>query len=252
MFSQPLRAPSVSLLAACALLACVLPAAAAAADVITVGASADNTLFEDSLGSLSSGAGQHMFAGRILTGGTRRAAIRFDFSIVPAGVIVTGVTLRLNMSRTVSTGEAISLHPITQNWGQAGSNAGMGGAGAPAQAGDATWLHSTFNTTLWANPGGDFAASSSASTIVGGTGFYTWSGASMVTDVQSWLAGADNFGWMILGNEADVQSVKRFDTRENTNASVRPVLTITYIIPTPAPAAFVAGAMLALAARRRR
>jgi len=252
MFSEPLRAPSVSSLAACALLACILPAAAASADVISVGASADNTLFEDSLGSLSSGAGQHMFAGRLLTGSIRRAAIRFDLSSVPAGAIVTGVTMRLSMSRSVSTGEETTLHTITQNWGQAGSNAGMGGAGAPAQPGDATWLHAAFNTTLWANAGGDFAAAPSASTIVGGNGFYSWSSASMAADVQSWLNGSGNFGWMILGNEADVQSAKRFDTRENADASVRPVLTITYIIPSPAPAAFIAAAMLPLAARRRR
>jgi hypothetical protein len=54
--------------------------------------------------------------------------------------------------------------------------------------------------------------------------------------VQSWVSTpANNFGWIILADEVDVQSALRLNTRENT--SNPPQLTITYQIPcgTPTP-----------------
>ncbi len=218
---------------------------------ISLGASADNTLFQDTLGALSSGAGQFLYAGTLNSGSIRRGVVRFDVSTVPAGAVITGATLRLHMSRSVSSSEEIGLHRMTRSWGEAGSNSGQSGAGAPAQAGDATWLHAFSGGAAWANAGGDFVSSASATTIVGGEAFYTWSSSDLIADVQSWVNGGGNFGWAVLGNESIGQTVKRFDTRENANASFRPDLTITYVIPAPGTA-LLAGAGLALVARRRR
>ena len=46
----------------------------AGADVITLGASQDNTLYEHPVGALSNGNGVSMFAGRTVNGDLRRAA----------------------------------------------------------------------------------------------------------------------------------------------------------------------------------
>ena len=36
----------------------------------------------------------------------------------------------------------------------------------------------------------------------------------MVADVQSWLDNpATNFGWLVLGDESDILTAKRFDTQ---------------------------------------
>jgi len=51
----------------------------------------------------------------------------------------------------------------------------------------------------------------------------------MVADVQLWLnTPANNFGWLVLGNESGSQTAKKFDTRENSNPANRPVLTVFY------------------------
>lgn len=116
--------------------------------------------------------------------------------------------------------------------GEGSSNAGSpGGGGAPAQPGDATWLHNFFNTSFWTSAGGDTAASVSASTAVSTNNrLYTWSGSGLVADVQSWVADpASNFGWLMTGNESNQQSAQRFHTSEN--ASNKPQLTVTYALP---------------------
>lgn len=48
-------------------------------------------------------------------------------------------------------------------------------------------------------------------------------------DVQGWLdSPSRNFGWLLLGNESAFPTTKRFDSRENPTASVRPKLTVDY------------------------
>jgi hypothetical protein len=118
-----------------------------------------------------------------------------------------------------------------KDWGEGASNAGTpGGGGAPAQSGDATWLHNVFNTSFWNTLGGDFSNEISASTAVSTNNrTYTWSGGGMVADVQSWIANSgSNFGWLIAGNEGIEQSAQRFHTGENANN--KPQLTVTYTL----------------------
>jgi len=82
--------------------------------------------------------------------------------------------------------------------------------------------------------GGDFSSTVSASQSVGAIGEYAWSSAQMVADVQSWLDNpANNFGWLVLGDESESATAKRFDTRESTSP---PVLSIEYsVAPLPRP-----------------
>ena len=124
------------------------------------------------------------------------------------------------------------------DWGEGASNAGSpGGDGAPAQAGDATWLHTFYNTSFWTTPGGDFSPTISATTPVGAVNTtHQWGGSGLLADVQSWVSNpASNFGWVIRANEIDVASAQRLDSREHTTHP--PQLTITYQVPcaTPTP-----------------
>ena len=130
----------------------------------------------------------------------------------------------------------VSVSKALLDWGEGASNAGSpGGGGAPAQPGDATWLHTFYNTNFWNTPGGDFSgASSSTTTVTTVNTSYSWSGSGLVADVQTWLSNpSTNFGWVIRGNETTVGATQRFNSRENS--SNPPQLTITYQVPTPTP-----------------
>ena len=196
----------------------------------------DNTLYEQPRGILSNGAGQHFFAGKTNSGVIKRGVIAFDITgSMPAGSTVTRVSLSLFMSRTQAANQMIELHRLLSDWGEGGSDAsGEEGGGARATTGDATWLHTFFDTAMWANPGGDFSATVSASAPVGATSTYTWSSPQMDADVQAWLdQPASNFGWLLLGNESQDQTTKRFDSRENAVAGNRPRLDVIYAPPEP-------------------
>ena len=58
----------------------------------------------------------------------------------------------------------------------------------------------------------------------------------MVADVQAWVNNAaSNFGWLVLGDESEAATAKRFDTRESASP---PILTIEYTAagrPSPTP-----------------
>lgn len=208
--------------------------------VVTLSTSADNTLYQDPSGNLSNGAGQHFYVGDNgkPTNSIRRGLVKFDLSSIPTGATITAVTLMLHMSKTAAGAENIDLHVAQKNWGEGASNAATGGAGSgegdgiQATAGDATWTFNVFNTQSWTNAGGDFSATVSATTSVDGVGSYQWTGDGLVADVQSWLNNtATNFGWVLTGNEATTRTAKEFDTKENTTAANRPVLSVTYTTP---------------------
>jgi uncharacterized repeat protein (TIGR01451 family) len=213
--------------------------------VITLSPVADNTLYQDTTGHLSNGAGQHFYVGDTVqaTNFIRRGAIKFDTSSIPAGSIINSVTMSLHMSLTIDpAAEPIVLHRAMKNWGEGTSNAAIGdahageGAGAQATAGDVTWLYTFFNSQSWTSPGGDFASAASATTPVAGVGNYQWSGSGLAADVQQWVNNpAASFGWIITGNETAKPTAKQFDTKENAVPANRPVLTIDFTPPQSPP-----------------
>jgi hypothetical protein len=243
--------------AGCALAACLLGGVACSARAIGVAipAAADNTLYEDPTGALSNGMGTAMFAGTTsqISNAIRRGLVRFDIAAaVPAGSTITSATLRLHHASSNLADRTITLHHVLAPWGEGASNAisGNGGGGAPSQAGDATWLHRTFHTDFWVVAGGDFDPSPVASTVVGGIGSYAWSGPGFVDEVQAILDGSiSNFGWLLLGVEGTAGTTKRFATREEPNAALRPSLVIEYI---PAPSSAMVLVLAARLTRRRR
>jgi FtsP/CotA-like multicopper oxidase with cupredoxin domain len=216
------------------------------AGVTVLNASKDNTLYEKSDGSLSNGAGSYFFAGRTTQGlgdSVRRGLIAFDVAAsIPAGSTINSVTLALYMSRSNSgqSNQPVALHKLLADWGESTSNAGgQEGSGDSAAIGDATWLHTFYDTLLWAAPGGDFSPTASATTTIGDTaGTYAWSSAQVVADVQWWLDNPSmNYGWLLKGNESEQPTSKRFDSRDNNDPGKRPRLTIEFTPPgaTPTP-----------------
>jgi len=195
----------------------------------------DNTLYESASGDLSNGAGMHFFAGN--SGGNliRRGLVSFAIGdSIPAGSNIDSVKLTLHMSRSNAGGTTVSLHRVEADWGEGSSIAtgdgGGEGNGGTASAGDATWIHTFFSSANWSTTGGDFSATESSNQTVTGIGDYTWgSTVEMVADVQDWLDNpANNFGWIVLGDESSSGTAKRFDSRENPTEGNRPKLTVIY------------------------
>jgi hypothetical protein len=234
------------------------------AATVTIGASKDNTLYEE--GELSNGAGNCHFAGKTgVTGdlSRRRTVIAFDIAgALPDDAVISAVTLTLYLSKTRfgAPVTATSLFPLLADWGEGTSKAfDPEGQGAPATPGDATWTQRFFGggATNWTTPGGDFNSQASATTQVGSLTNdipvpFSWSGPRMVADAQSWLTSpSTNFGWLIISNEVADQAAKRFNSRTNPVLSTRPALAITYeIIPEPGTAGMLSLGLLLLPRRR--
>lgn len=193
----------------------------------------DNTLYESTTGDVSNGAGSFFFVGKTSGASTRRGLVAFDLAgKVPAGATIVSATLQLQMSKTSAGATSVSLHRALRDWGEGASNADANeGRGGNAATGDATWLHTFFNTTLWQTPGGDFAPTATATSSVAGIGVYQWTSAALVADVQGWLDDpTSNLGWVIVGDESSSGTAKRFSARENSTAANRPQLTIVYTV----------------------
>jgi len=216
-----------------------------AADSVVIHPVRDATLIEDAQGSLATGSGPAFFAGRIAStiNALRRGLVLFDVAAaVPPGSTIEAVRLRLNVSLSPPGADpaTVQLFRVTQSWGE-GASSSFGGTGAPAQPGDATWIHRVHPDVLWSQPGGDFDPEAHGGTVVHLPGPYAWeSNADMVADVQAWLDDpGSNFGWMIVGDESRLQTARRFDSRETSDPSLRPALEIVYGVPCrPDPAGF--------------
>ena len=203
-------------------------------DSITISPSRDNTLFEDPAGALSSGAGPGLFAGNNSGSNTRRAVIYFAVAgHIPAGATIDSVALSLYVSSAPNdTPQLFGVHRMLSDWGE-GASSSVGGAGAAAEPGDATWLHTFYPDQFWGSPGGDFHPAATADALVGGPGSYTWSSPALITDVQLWIDGlAPDWGWIVIGNETVAATVRRFDSRENGTVENRPGLFVKFTPPT--------------------
>lgn len=227
----------VTLVLAGWLIACGLDAHAA---TVLIPAESDNTLYEDPDGAFSNGAGQHFFAGLTGAGVKRRAVLRFALAgSLPPDVTIHAVELRLNASQVTLGARPVSLHRALAAWGEGTSDAtGNEGAGATSTAGDATWIHAFYPGTLWAALGGDFEAAASATTLVDGLGPYAWlSTPALVNDARLWQTSPGlNYGWVLVGDETAASTAKRFDSSENPNPLVWPVLVVEYEVTVPVEA----------------
>jgi hypothetical protein len=207
---------------------------------LQVTSSKDNTLYETADGSLSNGIGNYSFIG--ITGNLdgqnkRRALYLFDVSSIPPQTVINSVSVNFTISKTspAAIASTANLHLLLSNWGEGTSfSGGSGGAGAPSTPGDATWVHSFFDTQNWNTAGGDFNPISSATTSYGTTNqvITFQSNNSLIADVQLWVdTPENNFGWILLGDENNFQNARRLNTHEHTTGL--PELIINYEGPDP-------------------
>jgi hypothetical protein len=234
--------------------------------VVELEADRDNTLFETSEDSTSSGAGTRLYlkgpGESFYVSERRRFLLHFDLEgSIPPGTTILSAELRLTLDKTdifASGPILVSLHRVTRDWGEGSSDAGVpGGEGTAAATGDATWLHTFYSDLFWTIPGGDFDATPSATAGVGTTlTGYSWgSTPELVSDVQAWrLDSASNFGWLLTTDVVD--SGRRFYSRESEPEgegeldSNRPTLILT--LPEPAGPGSAAAVLVVIAALRSR
>lgn len=206
----------------------------------------DNTMFSEN-GAVSDARG-YLYAGRtgVISGSSdlRRALIAFDLAGLPAGSVIESAQLKLYLNRIgpAAGGKTLSLHRLTETWGEGTSQNTTGGTGAPATTDDATWTHRFYNTTMWTTTGGAFQATTSATTTAPGSvppagTLITWASTpDLVSDTQSWLNNpATNAGWILRCDEATDGTACRFDSGEY--GGTPPALEISYLT-TPPPSHF--------------
>lgn len=208
----------------------------AGAEFVIVPASRDNVLYENSEGALSNGEGEFLFVGRNnqVQNSKRRSVVRFDVAAhLPPSAWVAGAELALYLDKTSSSlTEMASLHRVLRDWGEGASRTpGGGGGGDSAEVNDATWLHTYYDTAFWAAPGGDFSPTSSASVAVDTSrGFKIFTSQTLADDVARFYSHPDsNFGWILVGNEAQSGSVRKFVSHDHPDTLLRPVLRL-YVV----------------------
>lgn len=230
------------------------------ADLVSVQAVADATLYQSTDGSVANGAGQYSFAGRTNQGFTRRALVRFDLAgAVPTDATITAVRLVMNVSQANGGVRNVSLHRALTAWTTGASDPDLTESnGAPALAGDATWLHASYqpdgSSAFWTNAGGDYAANASSSLATTTAGLQTWESAGLLADVLAFRADpSSNLGWFLIGDESVAGTARRFDSADSAAlGGIVPRLEIEFTaVPEPGSLALIGTAAL-LAGRRRR
>jgi hypothetical protein len=168
-----------------------------------------------------------------------RALLRFDLGTnVPAGAVITNVSLKLRVTKEKGTASAIQtqFHRLTKDWTE-GTKTGKAG-GAIGANGEATWKSRKKGVADWTGDGaeGDFNPAISATIAIDNTGAYTVNSTeALLTDVRTWLAApTNNFGWILVAEQEAVQgSARRIASREDSSQA--PTLTIGFTTPPPPP-----------------
>jgi spore coat protein A len=198
----------------------------------------DNTLAEE-LPDNSSGECDSLFAGNTDDNQKppykRRSLLQFDIAgNIPPGAIINSVTLSMTITRGGNNANAtFSLHRLLDDWVEGTNGCGPrgGGQGEPTAGGGATWNDAEGGVTAWGSPGGDFVATASGSTPVVGATNPVWDStapgnADMAADVVGWYEGTlDNYGWVLIGDEVNPTTARRFDSSEGGSP---PVLTVDF------------------------
>ena len=229
---------------------------------VTIGASKDNSMFQNNPDRSAGGAAGIFVGTTAISAGVspRRGLIAFDVAAsVPPGATITGAQLTLHLGAAGGgADQTIHLHRLLADWGEgtAGSSnptIAHAGRGYTASPGDATWNERFHGSAPWSNPGaeGDYEPTASASTVVSDDveAPFTWSSAALVSDVQSWLDDpANNFGWLLMnGDEISLATARAFYSRtaaanaggDPMDPIARPALRIDYLVAIPEPAAAV-------------
>ncbi|MDX1556003.1 MAG: PQQ-dependent sugar dehydrogenase [Xanthomonadales bacterium] len=212
------------------------------ADILQFTPDQDATLYEDAEGDIANGAGSYLFMGRTGPDGNsevRRAVVRFDVSAIPENAVIDNVEVSFDIGQVPfqsATGGTASLHRILSDWETGDSNPpGPEGQGTAAASMDTTWVFTNFNSESWSTFGGDFSLD--ASSAVGyGTDPETLTFAdteALKRDIRKWIRDpGENFGWILIGNEALDFTARRMDAVDRPGGTP-PLLTVEYHVEGP-------------------
>ena len=235
----------------------LLAAAHVRADVITYqegvgGYTHDATQARENEDSVVFGASATLDIGKITDGDASttddsyRIYLGYDLTGIPAGSVITDVTLALTLKdRGSEHSDTINLHRVTA-------------AGPIAESG-LNWNRYD-STNNWAVAGGDYDPMVLASTVAttGPVGtVHTWgSTPALVAAAQDALdVDGGRLEMILISAQEDAVTAVRYhgyySDNDNTNLSFRPLLTVTYAIPEPGGIAAAAGIVGALMARGR-
>jgi hypothetical protein len=195
---------------------------------------ADTTLFEvspdNNLGRTTLAVGSVAASGQ---GQRGRGLLRFDVSGLPTNAVIDSAALTFTVLQAPfgAVPSSFRVHRFLKSWVE---GVGIGNNGAPAVAGETTWISQFAGTALWSSAGSasgtDYTASESGSVDVDGLTAYTMQDSGIAADVQAWVSGtAANHGWiMISSGEGTQRTARRVGSRESGAAA--PVLAIQYTL----------------------
>jgi len=179
-----------------------------------------------------------------------RGLFSFDLSAIPAGASVTGASLRLTGENNDATSQALPsvliLHQLS----------------AAFIENEATWQQ-RIQFTNWSTAGGDFSATVLSNAVFDPTAMAGVQGtfastANFIAATQGVVDGSDQLYLLVkLGNESGTtRNIFQFYTDESGAnatefANFRPLLTVTYEVPEPAFASFMAIGILLVGRRSR-
>ncbi|MDH5621659.1 MAG: DNRLRE domain-containing protein, partial [Gammaproteobacteria bacterium] len=148
----------------------------------------------------------------------QRPVIEFDLSTVPAGVTIQSARLELRQWNVGNPGN-VAVRRVTRSWSEGTKNGG-------GIADGATWT--TYDgTSNWLQPGGEFNATTYASTYLSGGAngkFVAWDISELV---REWVSGqTPNHGLMLTGDGSVTNA--EFASKDTNNVGDAPKLTITY------------------------
>ncbi len=156
-------------------------------------------------------------------GPQQRGLFQFDLSSIPANAEIVSASLRLQKIGGKNGAHNLSVHRIISEWTE-----GTGGC-SDGTKGNVTWNRRTTNTS-WSTVGGDFNSTAEATISVAGNGTYNWN----IKDLtENWVNGTHpNYGVLLkFATESGGDEEKDFASRENSTASNRPRLIISYQLP---------------------
>ncbi len=238
---------------ASACLLALLIAPAARADTATLTPVADTALFEREA-SFNFGAQEDIPAGTLLSGDLARALFRFDVAgALPPGAVISIAQLRLRIFRQATAAQqgTFALSRMLVPWSEGSGSSPIRPGGAPALAGEPSWLQRAAPSAPWAVPGGaleeeisdDPASIQNIPPVAGVTVSFPFN-AQGIADLTDMLANpSSNFGWILYDlGEGEGVTGRRFVARESPTHP--PELRITFTLPEPPPTPTITSILL--------